>query len=221
MVIEEPWYKKLEEKYGYDFCKLAGYFEEDRTWTDVYGHSYADTFKLPNDTTVIQFSGAFYPFHEGHLSIILRAIDEICDKTEFSSNGVVILHVDHKRYRTSKGKYNEEKFIKSFDLFTKSFPYKNFTGQIIFEDDMFLSCSRNFTRLYAELVNKRNKVYFLSGGDRANYALTFKDDGYCIISGRNSDEKFNVYKNTLSSDRIWFLDGEHPASSTEIRKQSQ
>jgi nicotinic acid mononucleotide adenylyltransferase len=218
-MITDPWYKKLETQYGYDFCVHAGYFEEDRPWTDIYGHSYNATFNLPESTTVIQMSGAFYPFHEGHLSIIKQAIDAVCENDPVLPIGVVVIHVDHKRYRESKGSYDEEQFKKSFELLADFFPYKGFIYKLIFEDDMFLSCSRNFTRLYSELLNKNNNVIFLCGGDRASFALTFKDDGKCIVAGRDSSIEFTKYRSLLESDRCIFINGNEKISSTQIRNK--
>ena len=218
IMISDPWYIDLAKTYGDDFVIDAGYFEEDRPWTDIYGHTYGATFELPEATTVIQMDGAFYPFHEGHLSIIKQAIDLVWEHDPAFPIGVVLIHVDHKRYRTTKGSYDEEKFKQSFELLSNFFPYKGFVYKIIFEDDMFLSCSRNFTKLYSELLSKNNKVYFLCGGDRANFAQTFIDRGNCIVVGRSETDIYKKYKKMCSSDRIWFVEGNNPTSSTRIRK---
>ena len=218
--IEDKWYKNLKEKYGYDFCVEAGYFEEDRPWTDDYGHTYYSTYDLPKNKTVIQFSGAFYPIHDGHSEILHQAVDAIVGRTRVTS-GSVVLHVDHKRYRYSKGRFDEDRFMKAFDQFCQGFPYRGFTiDKVVFEDKLFLSCSRNFTKLYSELYENNEKVFFLAGGDRANFSLTFIDEGNCIIAGRSSNEIYNRYKE-YENDRLWFLDGDHPASSTAIRNEAK
>lgn len=218
MVIDEPWYEKLEAKYGFEFCLDAGYFQEFNTWPNV---EYNDNhYFLPKNTTVIQYSGAFYPIHEGHLSIIKQAIDEIIERTGVTE-GCVVLHVDHLLYRASKGFYSEDYFYRAFGILDKlfsedKFTYKGFTFEIMYEDHMPKGCSRNFTRLYSELTERGNDVYFLCGGDRANYVQTFIDEGKCIVSGRSSSENFNKYKK-YASDRHWFIEGDNTMSSTTLR----
>lgn len=215
--MQESWYQKLEEKYGFAFCVKAGYFQENFPWKSAYAHH----FFLPKNRTVIQFSGAFYPIHEGHVSIIKQSIDEVINRTGVTE-GTFVLHVDHLEYRTSKGLYSEDVFIERFDILSKlflekdNFSYRGFEVEVIYEDAVNHSCSRNFTRLYTELTDHGNDVYFLSGGDRANYALTFIDEGKCIIAGRDTHINFKKYKK-LENNRIWFLTGNNSMSSTEIR----
>jgi hypothetical protein len=223
IMITESWYKNLESKYGYDFCVRAGYFEETKPWGES---SYRDIFELPSGEFVIQYSGAFYPLHDGHLEVMQKAMDNIIER--WDTSGVVVIHVDHHEYRTSKGKYSEEEFNKSLAKLDTLFPYKGFTYQIIAEDAMPNGCSRNFTRLYSELSDKSlyNTVYFLCGSDRANYAFTFLDDGNCYIVNRPNTinpllatMEVSVFENlgAYANETIIYLDCNNPTSSTEIR----
>jgi nicotinic acid mononucleotide adenylyltransferase len=214
MVINDPWYKELEEYHDTDFCIEAGYFEENQPWAHKYSHA----FMMPSDTTLIQYSGAFHPLHEGHMDCITKAIDAVVDRTDVK-RGAVILHVDHGEYRHSKGYYADSKFKRAISDHIRNYTHRGFIIVPLFEDNLIFNCSRNFTRLYSELLSFNNDVYFLSGGDRANYALTFINKGKCIIAGRDTHENFEKYK-TLQNDRIWFLNGNHPASSTAIRNLS-
>lgn len=213
-MITEPWYKPLAERYGEEFCRIAGYFEE----TKPFVGNYRDVFDLPERKTVIQFSGAFHPFHDGHLSIVLAAVK--CVKKRTTRDIHVIIHADHAEYRHSKGSYDEEAFLKSFDILNGH----GIEWTLVREDLMPEGCSRNFTRLYTELWANYNDVYFLSGGDRANYALTFLEHGQCIIAGRDDHFMYNRYKdvrfaNTKSKmpNRVIFLEGNNKISSTQIR----
>jgi len=215
MAIEEVWYKKLEQKYGYDFCVAAGYFEETKPMRIQYKHVFPD---LPKYSTVIQYSGAFHPLHEGHLSIIKSAIDAVVDANMVVGKGWVVLHVDHSEYRNSKGDLSEANFQNALQLTMNMFPYKGFRVMYVLEDEMPNGCSRNFTRLYRELALRNMNTFFLSGGDRANYALSFIDHGRCIIAGRESSQVYQEHK-AIENGRIWFLGGDHPASSTQIRKE--
>lgn len=216
MDINDSWYEQLEEHHGADFCVEAGYFQEDLPWT---GRKYLRGLpELPINTTVLQFSGAFHPMHEGHVAIIKSAIDAIVERTGVTE-GVVVIHVDHAGYRQSKGYFpNKTTEDIVFNIARNEFPYKGFKAAIVMEDWYLNGCSRNFTRLYSELHDNNETVYFLSGGDRANYALTFINKGNCIIAGRDSHPNFEKYK-SLANDRLWFLAGNHPASSTEVRMQ--
>ena len=66
--IADPWFAKIAGRYGEEYARLAGYFDEDRPFTGAY----ADVFDLPSHASIIQFSGAFHPFHEGHLKIAFK-----------------------------------------------------------------------------------------------------------------------------------------------------
>jgi nicotinic acid mononucleotide adenylyltransferase len=217
MDINDFWYRELEEYHGHDFCIEAGYFKENQPWGDChYRHVNFLLAFLPHDEPIIQYSGAFHPIHDGHVSCIKLAIDAIVERTN-ATHGTVVLHVDHGEYRQSKGYFPADLWYSLIADFINLFEYKGFRATVVFEDNMMFGCSRNFTRLYSELLSLGNDVYFLSGGDRANYALTFVHKGKCIIAGRSLSENFQKYR-SLESDRIWFLEGNNPASSTEIRK---
>lgn len=219
-VINDPWYKELEEHLGADFCFEAGFFQEEKPWD----HSYEGClFFLPWHSTVIQYSGAFHPFHDGHMACAKAAIDAFYERTGEAigdKDRYLVLHVDHSSYRNSKGHYPDEKFKQAIREVTDEVWYKGFNFVSVFEDVLHDNCSRNFTRLYSTLLNRNNDVYFLSGGDRANYALSFINKGKCIIAGRDNHPNFEKYK-ALENDRLWFLAGNHPASSTQIRNSSQ
>lgn len=207
----EPWYAELEAKYGYEFCANAGYFPELKEFDGSY---YECINNLPFDTNIIQFSGAFHPFHEGHLDMLKNAIDFLGEM-----NGTVVIHVDHKEYRESKGVCNKMMTLDGLNLLHNFFPYKGWDWFLVGEDNMPNGASRNFTRLYSELSDMNHNVYFLCGGDRANYSLTFIDKGYCIISGRDDAPMYNImkYRNFNRRDRIKFVKGNNPTSSTNKR----
>lgn len=205
MVITDKWYKKIAKKYGYEFAVNAGYFEEEIP----FSYSYKEKFTLPENKTIIQYSGAFFPLHDGHINVIKNAVDYLNEKNHIEE-GIIILHVDHYNYRSTKGVLERKYFINSLNKFKK---YNNFIVNIIFEDEM--GCSRNFTRLYQELLSLNNDVYFLCGGDRANFSSTFIDEGKCIIVNR-PNTFFDVYKK-CENDRISFISGNNSSSSTNIR----
>lgn len=225
--LDDEWYDQLAERYDEEFCYEAGYFQELKPYNTEY-NSYYD---LPRNSLVIQYGGAFYPFHNGHKEILESAIhwlDNNISNNIFSRGNpvkkYVILHVDHKDYRNSKTTVDEVLLRKDFEdalvEFEKDFNYNTWKLMVIFEDNIENSCSRNFTRLYKELFDRNNRTYFLCGGDRANYALTFKDEGYCIVSGRDDHPNFHKYKNALRNDKIIFIDGNNKTSSTDVRNKS-
>ena len=210
----DAWYQKLADRYGEEFCRIAGYFDETKPFTVPYG----EVFDLPRGKIVYQFSGAFYPFHEGHLDTITNAI--LFTHQRFDSDLIfIVIHADHSEYRHSKGTYDEEKFIRSFDIMDKLFKGR---WMLVLEDKMPDGCSRNFTRLYNELFNQNYAVTFVSGGDRANFCLTFLDEGRCIISGRDQAAMYQKYRylHDFVRNRILFAEGNNPQSSTAIRSQS-
>ena len=202
-MIEEPWYAEMAERYGEDHCRAAGYFDETRPFTTPY----KAFFDLPTGRTVLQFSGAFHPFHEGHLDAIGSAIGAL------GADVVVVVHVDHQEYRDSKGFCDEGRLRAGLHLLER-LPNP---VVIIQEDRLPEGCSRNFTRLYAEL-SEGATVWFLAGGDRANYALTFRDKGRCIIAGRETAAAWQDRRDLHDGERLIFLGGDHPASSTSLRR---
>ena len=213
----DSWYQTLCDRYGEEFCRIAGYFEETKPWTETY----QEVFDLPTDSFVIQISGAFHPFHRGHLEMIDVAVQATAIRRAWSSMPLyVVVHADHSEYRNSKGTYDHEEFIRSFDILSELKDRMGLTWQVILEDDMPNGCSRNFTRLYSELESRNNAVWFLCGGDRANFALTFMDSGRCIVSGRDQSPIYQKYRylDRLRSE-ITFVPGNNLLSSTEIRNK--
>lgn len=206
MKTNDPWYSVLEERYGYEYCVKAGYFEED---TPFVG-SYYGNFDLPKNKTVIQYSGCFNPFHDGHHDILMAASEYLVDYFP-----VRVIHVDHFSYRSLKPNYTEVEYQKNIDTL------KHCGWYVVEEDKMPNGCSRNFTRLYQELLNNNNEVFFCAGGDRAAFSLSFRDNGKCIIAGRDQDPAYIRYKYLSEQpvSNIKFLPGNNPTSSSEIRSK--
>lgn len=211
-MVTDRWYQVLQQKYGDDFCIEAGYFPEDKP----FDFAYADYFDLPKNTTVLQFSGAFYPFHDGHWANIVQAIEHISTSVP---SGVIIIHADHNSYRHSKGFVKPDIVAQSLDMTTRALP-SNWTCLVVDENAVPNNCSRNFTRLYSELL-QNNRVVFVCGGDRANFALTFVDHGECLVVGRSEHKRVEEIQTQVSSNsRIKFLQRTDDFSSTAIRKKS-
>jgi nicotinic acid mononucleotide adenylyltransferase len=215
--ITEQWYQNIALKHGAVRAVEAGYFEESKPWNQTYGDVFGlELLRAPNGITkVIQFSGAFFPFHEGHRDAIQTAINFL--------NGPVmlVLHIDHKEYRHSKGRCDESVFAQSFALANTLKSKYQIEVRTVFEDKMPDSCSRNFTRLYQELcnVNSQCEIWFLAGGDRASFCLTFLDAGRCLVVGRDRNMNFSAYSK-YQNDRILFLPGNNEISSTELRNRN-
>lgn len=209
--INDPWYVGLAEKYGASFAELAGYFEEDLPYTTQY----SDFYDLPQNTTVVQFSGAFYPFHEGHWKNIEDAVNVLSKDT---SNGIAIIHADHNSYRASKGSVCEKMVNDSLHQNRSPLP-NGWSVLVVDENDIPNNCSRNFTRLYEELESLGNRVVFICGGDRANFALTFVESGECLVVGRSDHPNFEEFKQRLQqNERIGFVERVDGFSSSNIRK---
>jgi hypothetical protein len=212
MVINDEWYNDLVKRYGEKFIIKAGYFEEDYPYNQNYKE-----YAVKNEP-VIYYPGAFYPFHEGHLTNIINAIDS---KFNNVSSGTVIVHFDHSSYFTSKFRFSSEMkllYEEGINYLKRSFPYKNWKLSIIFEDSFKNGCSRNFTRAYADLYAENKDIYFLCGGDRAAFSLTFIDKGNCIVVGRSNHPDYIFFKQFyLVNDRITFIYRNDDFSSTFIR----
>ena len=215
MDISDPWYANLAEKYGQDFAYQAGYFEETRPFLG----SYFETFpELQNaQGCVLVFSGAFFPFHEGHRSVVDGAIATRIALGHPAESIFVVIHMDHSEYRHSKGSYDEQRAVESI-----SEHMDGLNWILIQEDKMPMGCSRNFTRLYSEIAHHNpGTTTFISGGDRANFALAFLDKGNVVIVGRDTSEMFQKHTYlTGIFPRIMFRGGNLPLSSSEIRSNS-
>jgi nicotinic acid mononucleotide adenylyltransferase len=227
--INETWYRRLADKYGFEAAIAAGYFQESKPWTLTYSEVFgADYFVAPEGIcNVIQFSGAFFPFHEGHRDALQAAISYLAEPV------LIFVHVDHKEYRHSKGRFDESQFEKSLELLKTLELKRDVQTKLVFEDKMSGGCSRNFTRLYQEIVSansSRNsvrdtssnpicRVWFLAGGDRVSFCRAFVDEGRCLIVGRNTGLSDPAILK-LQNERIVFLPGHNAASSTAIRKRN-
>ncbi|MGS0897171.1 hypothetical protein ACVBGC_32245 [Burkholderia stagnalis] len=221
MAIDEPWYADLARRHGESFAREAGYFDEARPFNVRYGHrfdlsAFAAKPHAGQGCDVVQFSGAFYPFHAGHVGVVLAALGALKAR-QVAENSIrpvrFVIHADHLDYRRSKGRYDESLFL---DAFARGLDGK-VDWTLILEDAMENGCSRNFTRLYAELLDVNPSTWFLAGGDRANFALAFRERGRCIVAGRSSDPMHAKYRRLHDGARIVFLDGDDAFSSTAIR----
>lgn len=216
-MIDEKWYQRIAQKHGVEAALVAGYFQETKPWTRTYTEVLGSKVMVAPVGTIkiIQFSGAFFPFHDGHREIIQTAINHL------DAPLMIILHVDHREYRHSKGKFDEKNFERAFDL-TKTLKSKHLLEtRMVFEDSMPDGCSRNFTRLYQELIiaNPSLDVWFLAGGDRASFCMSFVDDGRCLVIGR--DESANYIKFLIQqNERIVFIPGNNSVSSTDLRNKN-
>ncbi len=212
--ITDEWYLRIAEQYGLDVAVEAGYFQETKSWQQGYAEIFGKNFLTVSESIsdIIQFSGAFFPFHEGHRDILQSAISNL------NTDICIFIHVDHRDYRNSKGHIEEEIYSNAFKITNTLDSKYQLEIKFVFEDSMPNGCSRNFTRLYQELIscNKKRKVWFLAGGDRAQFALTFKDKGRCLIIGRDQHSNFSKYK-YLKNERIIFLPGNNLISSSNIR----
>ena len=214
--IEEPWYRNLYSEFGEEFVLRAGYFEESRPFEICYSQALGlHRLRAPHEaTTIIHFAGAFWPFHDGHLSILRTAID-------FLDGPIwIVLHVDHAEYRWSKGSYDEEKFRAALELLKTLDIEGRVSTTLIKEDEMPNGCSRNFIRLYTELceANPMAHVWFLAGGDRAEFALTFIREGRCLIVGRDDRPEYGAHS-SYANERIRFLPGCDATTSRSIRRK--
>lgn len=213
--IQEPWYQKLADEYGAELAVEAGYFDEEKPWGLSYQEVWGEDFlkKTKSSQALIQFSGAFWPFHQGHLEILQRSIDFL------SRDLLIFIHVDHRDYRLSKGSFDLERAHQAFNMIRLLQSKNSIETRFLFEDQMPNGCSRNFTRLYEELltVNPNTEVWFLAGGDRAAFSLSFKQQGHCLIVGRDQAPAFERYRSQASS-QIVFLEGHNSHSSSLIRK---
>lgn len=207
--IDDKRYVKVAEVRGKQAVYSGGYFKEEKE----FNFDYDEEFDLPKNKLVLQYCGAFYPFHDGHLECIKNAVES------FDQEVHVIIHADHYNYRSSKGSYDEKEYEISFHerLSSLGVPYT-----LIMEDQVPDNCSRNFTRLYDTLIDRGNDTWLVCGGDRANFVLAFALDGKCIVSGRDTDPKFGKYKKMVklfpdNENRFKFIQGNNNLSSSQIR----
>ncbi len=172
-----------------------------------------------DEVFVILMTGSFAPFHEGHLNALKLAEECLIKK----GHPLIASYISpsHDVYVSTKdggstAPYNAETRIETInDLLGKN-PSK-ITRFVDFWESVGVDKALNFTtvrkrlRLYLEEKYKRSvKVACVFGADNAFFSEVFYDEPECSICiGRGGREKPNVG---------FFVDANHPASSTQIRK---
>jgi len=179
---------------------------------------------------VILSSGSFCPIHSGHVESVELA------KKEVENQGYQVigsfLSPAHDNYINRKTKDKAIGIHKRIDDIIEFIRGK---------DDLFLdtweglanSTDVNFTDVIVRLssalsvyFNKTIDVFFVCGGDNANFALTFQNKGHVVVVNRPGyEEKFKKYKNVLdhtldeeSLKRIlWVENNTNDSSSTKLR----
>jgi nicotinic acid mononucleotide adenylyltransferase len=231
-IKRDQYYSELYNEYGYDFIQKAGYFEDNSKLNYNINNSlnidctpiHFISKNLPNNPCILLTTGSFCPIHKGHVDMMLKAKEAV----ELKGFNVIAGYFapDHDEY--IKSKLGEESIpfhyrmkyildmIKDIEWLTVD-PWAG----------VFRTVDINFTDIIYRLELYIEKhfgikipIIFVCGADRANFAKTFKNKGYCCVVGRNT-YKYDEQLKGLSEDRIFFINKDDNYSSTDIRKNNK
>jgi nicotinic acid mononucleotide adenylyltransferase len=235
-IDRDPYYSKLYEKYGEEHIIDAGFFE-DTASEDIDINASLDIECTPyhflkkrliesDNPCVILSTGSFSPVHNGHVEMMVKA-KECLEKNGWDVVGGY-LAPDHDEYIHHK-------------LGDEAIPFhyrmKAALDAISDEDwltidpwaGVFHTNAVNFTDIIVRLeryleryLGKHIPVFFVFGGDNANFVQTFELEGHCVVVSRpgyEEDVKFYLEGLKLDdSDRIYWATNNNGLSSTNVRK---
>lgn len=234
-VRRDKMYSSLYDKYGEDFIVDAGYFDDNVNGSIDYNLHIKCTplervkkgVLTTENPAVLMICGAFNPIHDGHIASLKKAKQIVEDRT---NDKILATYISpsHQHY------INAKKGDDAIDIEERISIIGQYSDiDVCPWEGMFLPADVNFTEVYQRLekylelhVGKKVKVYFVCGGDNANFALSFIEYGYGVVMGRDLcyyDKMFRTHRkfNELSGDQNRFFfdyDFKNPLSSTEILK---
>lgn len=221
-IASNPLYKGFSLEQVYD----SGFFFDDND------QSY-DFFNVTAKSTPIDFiksqkaknpailllTGCFARFHSGHLEAISAARQRLLDAGYDKVFGYIApAHDSYIQTKTNRWKVDERvreilKQIKGIDWL-----------KIDYWPAFFNKCDTNFSEIYLHLEEYINRyvgaipIFYVCGADNANFALTFKNEGNCVIVNRPKYEsKFWRYEYLIDNKRIFAAQLNNSESSTKIR----
>lgn len=233
-MIFDSTYRNLHEKYGSNYIVEAGYFEKPHPSIGsaeiekTLGFRYTPFSFLDlsqKNPAVLLMTGAFAPFHQGHLESLIAA-KKALEKNGYSVAGAY-LAPDHQEYIDRKFENGKnypitrriakiEELIKDYSWIATDPWNAVFTGSSL----NFTTVQERLSRYLHAQLKIEIPVFFVCGSDNARFSLTYRDSGHCVVLLRPGYEaEFSKYQAMFSeNNRIIFDDSPITSiSSTSVR----
>lgn len=173
-------------------------------------------------SAIVVLSGCFAPIHASHISMLAAARKELLSKGYDSV--FCLLAPDHDEYvQTKTDKFPIDRrapliakaVAGNEDWLGVDWWAAYFNDEAINFTDIL---HRVRTQISEDLHSGRSDVFLACGADNARFALTFQNEGHCVIVGRGGYE--NKYANLVDNKRIFYAEASSDESSTKIRKEA-
>lgn len=226
-IEKDSYYYPIYKEFGQEMVEKAGFiydsYEKPENFENSNNIICTHLPKIDKDNSVVLLtSGAFCPFHNGHLDMMIRAKNAL----EKIGKNVVAGYISpsHDEYVFNKvaSGYHINKRIKIIENKIKNYDW-------LFVDPwegVFTKYALNFTDVIERLkkyilfyTGKDIPIYFVCGSDNARFALTFINKGHCVVVNRPGYEDDVEIKNMVKTDRVLWTHGNSDESSTDIRKK--
>ena len=239
-------YNDLYQKYGLDFIIDAGYYDNGlniKLKGDINTINLNEAVKRYDKTkknAIVYITGSFAPIHDGHIETVIKACETLSNK---GYNVIqAIISPDHDKYVVdNKIHRNDLNINKRISLIQEKI-----NNHRLKDDKYPLSCDIwnglmnsvpiNFTELTEMLMETikdiqkykdyfNPELFFVCGGDNANFAKAFTLNHGCVIVDRPNHEikSKKVYNEVLKLNpnaKVFYAKGNNHLSSTEIRKNN-
>lgn len=234
-IKRDPYYSELWPVLGDEGVREAGFFEDSSNKNFAIEDSllcpatplafeYQEHLKLP---AVLLSTGAFCPIHCGHIDMMTRA------KAQVESQGFKVIagylspgHDEYIEEKLGKEAIPIHQRIAFIHNWIETKPELNWLRVDPWEG-VFAKVAVNFTEVLYRLeqvleqkTGQKVPVFYVCGGDNARFSLTFLKKGHAVVVGRPTYEnRFEQYQQQFEgSNRVFFIEGKHPAASTKVRK---
>jgi nicotinic acid mononucleotide adenylyltransferase len=218
-IARDPFYSELPQ----EKLEEAGFFVDSSTSDrDVLRdielptwpvRSLLDT-RWGRNSAVIVLTGCFAPIHEGHVEMLKAARQELLAKGYDSV--FCLLAPDHDEY--VKTKTPNFPIDRRAPLIAKAVAgNENWLGvdwwAAYFNDEAI-----NFTDILRRIKEQAPyaDVFLACGADNARFALTFQNEGHCVIVGRGGYK--HKYAHLVDNKRIFYAEASNSQSSSIIRQ---
>lgn len=181
-------------------------------------------------SAIFIMTGSFAPYHDGHHSLMKAAQKYLINLGYKNVYGYVAPDSDQyvidKKIKDSA--YSAENRIACIQEFIKDSPFRVDPWMALFrKEDINFTEYVTRMELYIEYyLGVKIPIYFICGGDNANFWRAFEFQGRCLVFDRKcQNSKFRsektYFKETqIENNRIHFIDFDHSESSTNVRENS-